>query len=289
MFLAGDWKDYELMDTGHGEKLERWGEAVLRRPDPQVIWPASNEDLWNRAHAHFKRSDSGKGIWEYTRRLPLEWNIAYRDLVFHVKPMGLKHTGLFPEQAINWTWMIDKIRGHNKPVRVLNLFAYTGGATVAAAYAGAEEVCHVDSSKGMVAWAKDNIQLSGLENKKVRFIVDDVVKFVQREIRRGRQYEGIIMDPPSFGRGPNGEVWKIENELYDLVELCSQVLSPQPLFFLINSYTTGFAPAVLQNILTLTLKKNHGGVIAADGIGLPITGSGLVLPCGASGRWECQL
>lgn len=286
MFLANDWKDYEIIDMGNGEKLERWGDVILRRPEPQVIWPASDERLWEKAHAHFQRKDSSKGLWKYFQDLPEEWNISYKDLVFHVKPMGLKHTGLFPEQAVNWSWMIDKIRSRKEPVKVLNLFAYTGGATVAAAYAGAEEVCHVDAAKGMVSWAKENIQLSGLENHKVRFIVDDVVKFVQREIRRGRKYDGIIMDPPSFGRGPNGEVWKIENELYELVDLCSQVLSSSPLFFLINSYTTGLSPTVLHNILTITLNKRYGGKTVADGVGLPVTGTGLVLPCGSSGRWE---
>ncbi|NLC43853.1 MAG: SAM-dependent methyltransferase [Clostridiales bacterium] len=286
MFLVSDWKDYEIIDLGHGEKLERWGDIILRRPEPQVIWPASDELLWKKAHAHFQRKDSSKGSWQYFQSLPEEWNISYKDLVFHVKPMGLKHTGLFPEQAVNWSWMIEKIRSRKEPVKVLNLFAYTGGATVAAAYAGAEEVCHVDASKGMISWAKENIQLSGLEHRKVRFIVDDVVKFVQREIRRGRKYDGIIMDPPSFGRGPNGEIWKIENELYGLVELCSQVLSPNPLFFLINSYTTALAPAVLHNILTITLNKQYSGKTVADGVGLPVTGTGQVLPCGASGRWE---
>ena len=286
MFLANDWKDYEIIDMGNGEKLERWGDVILRRPEPQVIWPASDERLWEKAHAHFQRKDSSKGLWKYFQDLPEEWNISYKDLVFHVKPMGLKHTGLFPEQAVNWSWMIDKIRSRKEPVKVLNLFAYTGGATVAAAYAGAEEVCHVDAAKGMVSWAKENIQLSGLENRKVRFIVDDVVKFVQREIRRGRKYDGIIMDPPSFGRGPNGEIWKIENELYELVDLCSQVLSSSPLFFLINSYTTGLSPTVLHNILTITLNKRYGGKTVADGVGIPVTGTGLVLPCGSSGRWE---
>ena len=266
--------------------MERSWNAGVRRPEPQIIWPASDERLWKKAHAHFQRNDSGKGSWKYFQSLPEEWNISYKDLVFHVKPMGLKHTGLFPEQAVNWSWIIDKIRSRKEPVKVLNLFAYTGGATVAAAYAGADEVCHVDASKGMVSWAKENIQLSGLENQKVRFIVDDVIKFVQREIRRGRQYDGIIMDPPSFGRGPNGEIWKIENELYGLVELCSQVLSPNPLFFLINSYTTALAPAILHDILTITLNKRYGGKTVADGVGLPVTGTGLVLPCGSSGRWE---
>ena len=289
MFLADDWQDYELIDTGNGEKLERWGKYILRRPDPQVIWPVIDKNKqWNEAHARYHRSKSGGGSWEYFTKLPEKWEISYHDLKFYVKPMGFKHTGLFPEQAVNWQWMIKKIRGHKKPVRVLNLFAYTGGASVAAAYAGAEEVCHVDAAKGMVTWARGNLQLSGLENRRVRFIVDDVIKFVQREIRRGHQYEAIIMDPPSYGRGPNGELWKIEDELYNLIELCLQVLSPKPLFFLINSYTTGLAPTVLRNILTLAMKEKYGGIITADEVGLPVSRSGLILPCGATGRWEAE-
>jgi len=289
MFLADDWQDYELIDTGNGEKLERWGKYILRRPDPQVIWPVIDKNKqWNEAHARYHRSKSGGGSWEYFTKLPEKWEISYHDLKFYVKPMGFKHTGLFPEQAVNWQWMIKKIRGHKKPVRVLNLFAYTGGASVAAAYAGAEEVCHVDAAKGMVTWARENLQLSGLENRRVRFIVDDVIKFVQREIRRGHQYEAIIMDPPSYGRGPNGELWKIEDELYNLIELCLQVLSPKPLFFLINSYTTGLAPTVLRNILTLAMKEKYGGIITADEVGLPVSRSGLILPCGATGRWEAE-
>jgi len=289
MFLADDWKDYELIDTGNGEKLERWGKYILRRPDPQVIWPISSKDkLWSQAHARYHRSNTGGGSWEYFAKLPDEWEISYGGMRFHLKPMGFKHTGLFPEQAVNWKWIIEKIRSSKTPVRVLNLFAYTGGASVAAAFAGAEEVCHVDAAKGMVAWAKENINLSGLQSRKVRFIVDDVKKFVQREIRRERQYDAIIMDPPSYGRGPNGEVWKIEDELYGLIELCMKVLSPSPLFFLINSYTTGLAPTVLKNILTLSIKKKYGGDIEADEVGLPISSSGLILPCGASGRWEAE-
>lgn len=289
MFLADDWKDYELIDTGNGEKLERWGKYILRRPDPQVIWPMTGkENAWKRAHAHYHRSETGGGSWEYFESLPAEWTISYGELKFHVKPMGFKHTGLFPEQAVNWKWIIEKIRSRKGPVRVLNLFAYTGGASVAAAYAGASEVCHVDAAKGMVTWAKENIQLSGLEHRTVRFIVDDVIKFVQREARRGRQYEAVIMDPPSYGRGPNGEVWKIENELYGLIELCMNVLSPDPLFFLINSYTTGLAPTVLYNILTMSMKRKYGGAISSDEVGLPISNSGLILPCGASGRWEAK-
>lgn len=290
MFLADDWQDYELIDTGRGEKLERWGKVILRRPETQAIWPmTSGEKLWSQAHARYHyRNNSKDGSWDYFQEIPQEWDISYKELTFHVKPMIFKHTGLFPEQAINWKWMIDKIKSRKQPVKVLNLFAYTGGATVAAAYAGAEEVCHVDSARGMVTWAKENIQLSNLKHRKVRFIVDDVVKFVQREQRRGRQYDGIIMDPPSFGRGPKGEIWKIENELYGLVELCSKVLSPNPLFFLINSYTAELAPTVLSNVLKLSMADRYKGTITAEEIGLPVTASGLVLPCGASGRWEAK-
>jgi len=290
LFLAENWKDYELIDTGDGEKLERWGKFILRRPDPQVIWPRTSDDKsWSIAHARYHRSNTGGGSWEYFSKLPEQWRISYGSLTFHVKPMGFKHTGLFPEQAVNWEWIMKKIKHSSRPVRVLNLFAYTGGASVAAACAGAEEVCHVDAARGMVAWAKENLRLSRLEDRRVRFLVDDAVKFVQREVRRGRQYDAVIMDPPSYGRGPKGEVWKIENELYGLIELCRKVLSPRPLFFLINSYTTGLAPAVLYNLLTLSMKKEYGGVITSDEVGLPITRSGLILPCGASGRWEAEV
>jgi len=286
MLIADDWKDYELIDTGGGEKLERWGKYILRRPDPQAIWPINEKvKQWEIPDAHYHRSESGGGSWQYHRKLPERWIIKYGDLSFYIEPTGFKHTGLFPEQAVNWKWFMNKIRKRSGTVRVLNLFAYTGGATVAAAYAGAE-VCHVDASKGMVGRAKENLQLSGLRERPVRFIVDDVIKFVQREIRRGRQYEAIIMDPPSYGRGPKGELWKIEDELFDLVEMCTSVLSPDPLFFLINSYTTGLSPTVLKNILTLTMKKKYGGNVNADEIGLPSSTGGLILPCGASGRWE---
>ncbi|NLY42987.1 MAG: SAM-dependent methyltransferase [Clostridiaceae bacterium] len=288
MWLADDWKEYELIDTGDGEKLERWGTYILRRPDPQVIWPIKAETaLWEKVHGHYHRSKSGGGSWEFFGQIPERWKISYNKLSFYVKPMGFKHTGLFPEQAVNWKRIIEKIQRSKRPVRVLNLFAYTGGATVAAAFAGAE-VCHVDAAKGMVAWAKENLALSGLGQRPVRFIVDDVLKFVQREKRRGRQYEAIIMDPPSYGRGPGGEVWKIEDELYRLVKESTEVLSPEPLFFLINSYTTGFAPTVLKNILALTVGERYGGRISTDEIGLPVSASGLVLPCGATARWECN-
>lgn len=286
MLLADDWKDYELIDTGGGEKLERWGKYILRRPDPQAIWPIVDKaGKWDKASAHYHRSESGGGKWEYKAQLPQRWTLTYGDLKFHVEPTGFKHTGLFPEQTVNWKWIIEKIRESKEKVKVLNLFAYTGGATVAAAYAGAE-VCHVDASKGMVTRAKENLQLSGLGDRTVRFITDDVIKFVEREKRRGNCYQGIIMDPPSYGRGPGGELWKIEDELYKLVTLCMDILCPKPLFFLINSYTTGLAPTVLKNILALTVGRKFGGIATSDEIGIPSTLSGIVLPCGASGRWE---
>ena len=281
MWIADNWKDYELIDASGGERLERWGSYVLRRPDPQIIWKgADKERRWNNADAIYKRSSKGGGGW-VKNELPESWNIGYKKLKFVLKPMGFKHTGLFPEQAANWETMMDLIKKANRPISVLNLFAYTGGATVACLSAGAS-VCHVDASKGMVERAGENVRLSGLGDKPVRFIIDDCKKFVQREIRRGRRYDAIIMDPPSYGRGPNGEMWKIESELYPLVELCSQVLSDNPLFFLINSYTTGLQPMVLENILTLTVKNKFGGRIEAYEVGLP-TEEGINLPCGAGG------
>ncbi len=289
MFLADNWKDYELLDAKNGEKLERWGKIVLRRPDPQIVWDVRDEDAhsgWNNPDAHYHRSNTGGGHWESRKKMPESWTIDYRDLTFGIKMMGFKHTGLFPEQAANWDWFSDIIKkSGRKDVNVLNLFAYTGGATMAASAAGAA-VCHVDASKGMVAWAKENAQLSGLQDNPIRFIVDDVKKFTEREIRRGRKYDAVIMDPPSYGRGPSGEVWKIEDELFGLVELCTKVLSDNPLFFLINSYTTGLSGGVLENILKMTLQKNYGGTISVDEVGLPITNQGLVLPCGYSGRWS---
>ncbi|OPJ55369.1 class I SAM-dependent methyltransferase [Alkalithermobacter paradoxus] len=287
MLIADKWKDYELIDTGNGEKLERWGDYTLRRPDPQAIWPLLNEwSLWKNPHAHYHRSSEGGGHWENKKKMPQKWTIKYKDLSFYIKPTGFKHTGLFPEQAANWDWIIEKIQKANRPIKVLNLFAYTGGATVASAYGGAEEVCHVDASKGMVTWAKENIELSNLSHKKVRFIVDDVIKFVNREIRRGRKYDAIIMDPPSYGRGPSGEVWKIEDELYKFIELCMDVLSDDPLFVLVNSYTSGFSPSVIENILKLSVGKKYKGKIYSGEIGLPVTKTNLVLPCGIYGRWE---
>jgi len=309
MLLADDWKDYELIDTGGGEKLERWGKYTLRRPDPQAIWPAAgNEKAWRNVDAHYHRSSSGGGRWEYFRKLPAQWTIKYDDLEFFVEPTGFKHTGIFPEQAVNWKWIESKIKGAieaagrtddqkydreeiagseraGRRISVLNLFAYTGGATVAAAHAGAE-VCHVDASKGMVARAKENLALSKLADRPVRFIVDDVVKFVARENRRGRRYDAVIMDPPSYGRGPNGELWKIEDEIYGLITQCMDILTEKPLFFLVNSYTTGLSPTVIGNMLKLSMQRKFGGGVTADEIGLPVSAADLVLPCGASGRWE---
>ncbi len=285
MYVANDWRDYELIDTGNGERIERWGKYILRRPDPQVIWPFQQNPAAVKIDGYYHRSSSGGGQWEFFKELPEKWVVRYGSFSFYVRPTGFKHTGLFPEQAANWNWIISKIQARSYPVKVLNLFAYTGGATVAAAYAGAE-VCHVDAAKSMVGWAKENAALSGVAERPVRYINDDVIKFVQREARRGRRYEGIIMDPPSFGRGPGGEVWKIETELFPLVQACTAILALQPLFFLINSYTTGLAPTVLKNILALTVGEKFGGIVSCDEIGLPVSASGIVLPCGASGRWE---
>ena len=284
MWIADQWKDYEVLDTSGGEKLERWGDYLLVRPDPQVIWNTP-KDLpgWRKMNGHYYRSSKGGGEWEFFN-LPKQWEIAYKDLRFNLKPFSFKHTGLFPEQAVNWDWFSDKIKNAGRPVKVLNLFAYTGGATLAAAAAGAA-VTHVDASKGMVNWAKENAKSSGLEAAPIRWLVDDCMKFVVREIRRGNHYDGIIMDPPSYGRGPKGEIWKIEDSIYDFIKLCTQILSDTPLFFLVNSYTTGLAPAVLTYMLSTELKR-FGGHVDSQEIGLPVTKTGLVLPCGASGRWE---
>ncbi len=285
MNIANEWKDYEIIDMANGEKLERWGNIKLIRPDPQIIWKTKSfPNEWKNANAKYNRSNTGGGAWEYKKRLPESWQVKYKNLTFNIKPMGFKHTGLFPEQAVNWDWMINKIQQSKRNIKVLNLFAYTGGATVACLSAGAS-VCHVDSSKGMTTWAKENVESSGLREKPVRFIIDDVVKFVQREIRRGNKYDAIVMDPPSYGRGKNGEVWQFENNIADLVELCMQVLSDDPLFFLINSYTTGISSRVLANLLELNM-KNHKGKITSGEIGLPMKNSNLVLPCGIYGRWE---
>ena len=285
MNIANEWKDYEIIDMANGEKLESWGNIKLIRPDPQIIWKnKSFPNEWKNANARYNRSNTGGGAWEYKKRLPESWQVKYKNLTFNIKPMGFKHTGLFPEQAVNWDWMINKIQQSKRNIKVLNLFAYTGGATVACLSAGAS-VCHVDSSKGMTTWAKENVESSGLRERPVRFIIDDVVKFVQREIRRGNKYDAIVMDPPSYGRGKNGEVWQFENNIADLVELCMQVLSDDPLFFLINSYTTGISSRVLANLLELNM-KNHKGKITSGEIGLPMKNSNLVLPCGIYGRWE---
>lgn len=284
MNLASDWNDYQILDMANGEKLEKWNNITLVRPDPQIIWKQKTyPEKWKKADAKYSRSNTGGGAWNYNKKLPSAWQVKYKDLVFNIKPMGFKHTGLFPEQAVNWDWMINKIKSTNKEIKVLNLFAYTGGATVACSYAGAS-VCHVDSSKGMVTWAKENIVSSGLKDKPVRFIVDDVVKFVNREIRRGNKYDAIIMDPPSYGRGTNGEVWKFEENIGSLVELCTKVLSDKPLFFLINSYTTGISSMVLENILRLSINKK--GKLSCGEIGLPMSNSDLILPCGIYARYE---
>ncbi len=289
MRLASEWKDYKILDMADGQKLERWGEVVLSRPDPQIIWKSKSfPSKWKEINAEYHRSKTGGGAWEFKKKMPKQWQVKYKKLIFNIKPMGFKHTGLFPEQAVNWDWMIEKIqkeKKNKKEVKVLNLFAYTGGATVACLSAGAS-VCHVDSSKGMTTWAKENVISSGLQDRPVRFIIDDVVKFVNREIRRGNKYDAIIMDPPSYGRGAKGEVWQFENNIYDLVELCSKVLSDDPLFFLINSYTTGISSQVLKNILNMVIDKKYRGEIDAGEIGLPMENSKLILPCGIYGRWE---
>ena len=293
MWIADGWNDYEVLDTSAGEKLERWGDYILVRPDPQVIWNTPHKVReWKQKNGHYHRSNKGGGQWEFFN-LPEQWEISYGNLKFHLKPFHFKHTGLFPEQAVNWEWSGNLIReakkkNPGKEIKVLNLFAYTGGATVACADAGAA-VTHVDASKGMVTWAKENAAASGLANAPIRYLVDDCVKFVEREIRRGNHYDAIIMDPPSYGRGPKGEIWKIEEKIFPLVQLCTKVLADKPLFFLINSYTTGLQPAVLSYMLNLEIKSRFGGTVEADEIGLPVRGKqGLVLPCGASGRWSCK-
>ena len=284
MFIADGWKDYEVLDTGDGEKLERWGSYLLVRPDPQVIWDTPRKEKgWHKMNAHYHRSKKGGGEWEFFD-LPQQWSIHYRSLTFQLKPFSFKHTGLFPEQAANWDWFSELIKKAGRPVKVLNLFAYTGDATIAAAAAGAS-VTHVDASKGMVTWAKENAASSGLADAPIRWIVDDCVKFVEREIRRGNHYDAIIMDPPSYGRGPKGEIWKIEESIHPLVKLCAQLLVDRPLFFLINSYTTGLQPAVLSYLIGTELKR-FPGKVTADEIGLPVSSNGLTLPCGASGRFE---
>ena len=288
MWIADQWKDYEVIDTCSGEKCERWGDYILVRPDPQVIWDTGHHNpAWKKKNGHYHRSNKGGGEWEF-RNLPEEWSITYRDLTFNLKPFSFKHTGLFPEQAVNWDWCAQKIkeatREKGRQLKVLNLFAYTGGATISAAAAGAA-VTHVDASKGMVTWAKENALSSGLSSAPIRWLVDDCVKFVEREIRRGNTYDGIIMDPPSYGRGPKGEIWKIEESIYPFIQLTAKLLSKDSVFFLINSYTTGLQPAVLSYMINTAIVPQFSGRVEAGEIGLPVTESGLILPCGASGRW----
>lgn len=286
MRIAENWKDYKIIDTSSGDKLESWGGKVLVRPDPQIIWKSpKRSDLWTKADGIYHRSSKGGGEWEYRKRLPESWNISYKNLKFIIRPTGFKHTGLFPEQAVNWDFMADKIRNAGREIKVLNLFAYTGGATLACAEAGAS-VSHVDASKGMVQWARENAAVSGLSDKPIRWLVDDCEKFVQREIRRGKTYDAIVMDPPSYGRGPGGEIWKLEDCIYGLVKTCSGVLSDQPLFFLLNSYTTGLSPSVMAYILRDVLGTKFGGNVTADEIGLPVEATGGVLPCGSTAIWQ---
>ena len=289
MWIADNWKDYEVIDTSSGEKLERWGDYILVRPDPQVIWNTpKNNSGWKKPNGHYHRSSKGGGEWEFFK-LPNEWSINYNSLTFDLKPFSFKHTGLFPEQAVNWDWFSSIIKEAKKKdpdrqIKVLNLFAYTGGATLSAAAAGAH-VTHVDASKGMVGWAKENAVSSGLADAPIRWLVDDCVKFVEREIRRGNKYDAIIMDPPSYGRGPKGEIWKIEDSIYPFIELTANILTDTPLFFLVNSYTTGLQPAVLSYMIETAIVKKFGGHVDSSEIGLPVSSNGLILPCGASGRW----
>ena len=286
MRVAGGWRDFAVLDAGGGEKLERWGKVTLIRPDPQVLWQAEKGPAWQKADACYHRSSKGGGEWEFRRPIPEFWTVGYGELRFKISPTGFKHTGLFPEQGVNWDLFGELIRGAGRPVRVLNLFAYTGGATLACAAAGAS-VCHVDASKGMVAWARENQALSGLGDRPIRWVVDDCRKFVEREIRRGSRYDAVIMDPPSYGRGPGGEVWKLEDSVYGLVDLCAGVLSEEPLFFAVNSYTTGLSPSVMAYILGVTVgRRRPGGAVTAEEIGLPVEATGLVLPCGATAIWR---
>lgn len=286
MRVSSNWLDYELIDTSSGERLERWGDIILIRPDPQIIWNTERKNpLWRKAHAKYHRSNSGGGQWQVFKKIPDSWSLKYRDLVFNVKPMGFKHTGIFPEQAVNWDLASDIIQDSDRQLNVLNLFGYTGCATLACLNAGAK-VCHVDASKGMVQWAKENAQSSGLSDKPVRWLVDDCMKFVAREQRRGNKYDGIIMDPPSYGRGPGGEVWKLEEQLYSFLELCSTILSDDARFFILNSYTTGLPPSVMEYMLSTILVKKFGGSVSSSEIGLPVTDTNLILPCGNTAIWR---
>lgn len=288
MLVSSEWKDYECISAGNGEKLERWGSVILRRPEPQAMWIVKKNNSWEKINGFYHRSNKGGGYWDFKTKLPDFWTISYKNLNFKVSPTNFKHTGLFPEQAINWDFSMNKIKNANRPIKVLNLFAYTGAATMAASIAGATEVVQVDASKGMTEWAKENMKLCGLQDKKIRFIVDDCLKFVLREARRGNKYDAIIMDPPSYGRGPNGEVWKFEQNLDVLINACMEVLSDKPLFFLINAYTTGISSTVLYNILKTSLEIKYGGKVSSGEIGLPITENDLILPCGIYGRWEAN-
>ena len=288
MFLSDKWTDYELIDAKSGEKLERWGNIILRRPDPQIVWntpKGERSDLWNRADARYIRSSSGGGHWETYKKIPDVWTIQYKNLKFRLKPMGFKHTGIFPEQATNWDFIYNTIKNSKKKLKVLNLFAYTGGATLASLSAGAE-VCHVDASKGMTLWAKENVKESNLQNEPVRFLVDDCLKFVQREKRRGHFYDGIIMDPPSYGRGPGGEVWKLEENIFPLLNACSEIFSKDASFFILNSYSAGISASVIEYLLNITIAKGRRGKVSSSEIGLPVSTNNLVLPCGSTAIWQ---
>lgn len=286
MRVVQEFNDYEIIDTSSGEKLERWGDTLLIRPDPQIIWDTQKTDTaWKNSHGRYMRSDKGGGEWDFYKKVRDSWIISYKELKFNIRPTGFKHTGLFPEQAVNWDYFLDIIPKQNREIKVLNLFAYTGGATLACAKAGAK-VCHVDSSKGMISWAKDNALVSGLIEKPIRWIVDDCLKFVAREIKRGNKYDAIIMDPPSYGRGPNGEVWKLEENIFEMVSLCADVLSDNPLFFVLNSYTTGLSPSVMEYLLGVTVGNKFKGKVTCDEIGLPVTKSGYNLPCGSTAIWQ---
>lgn len=286
MKTVKEFKDFEVLDAGYGEKVERWKDIIVRRPDPQAIWKMNKK--FGKVDGFYHRSDKGGGYWEFYKTFPEYWTINYKDLTFKIAPTNFKHMGLFPEQAVNWDYMMEKIKTSDKEIKVLNLFAYTGGATMACSYAGASEVVHVDASKGMIVWAKDNMNLCNLENNKIRFIVDDCLKFVEREARRGRKYDAIIMDPPSYGRGSNGEVWKFENNINELIDACLNILSDEPLFFQINSYTTGISPVALENILRKSMEGRFKGYFDSDEIGLPIKNSDLILPCGLYARFESK-